>query len=216
MTSAISGMSARVGMTTTPMVRGVQPPNFANMADEAFSKLDTGKKGYLNKSDLQSAIDKANGGQSANSNASAGPSVDDLLQSLDASGDGKVTKQEFSDGIQKLADQSSQAPGMKGSSPPSGLQGPSPGAGGKPKGSSSSNSSSAVYDPADTNKDGIVSEAELIAYQSTSAYINSHPTDDTSNDPSLEGVQKAKQLLQAYIQNPGSTNEDQNNFSIKI
>ena len=68
----------------------------AKMAEELFSKLDTSGKGYIEKADLQTAL------QSVSTPSSA--SADDVFASLDGDSDGKVTQQEMSDSIRKLSD----------------------------------------------------------------------------------------------------------------
>ncbi len=203
MTSALGGLSSRNTMSHLSMSVGTRP-NPAKMAEAAFSKLDTGGKGYIDKADFQSAIDQASSSQNGSPSTGGTPSADDMLKVLDASGDGKVTAQEFTDGMQKLAAKTG---------PPSGMQGPPPG-GMQGGGAQGASSSSQTYDPADANKDGIVTTEELVAYRNTSAYLNSHPSSDTtnqdgtSNDPSVQAVQN---VLRSYMQNSGLSGVAQSN-----
>lgn len=74
-------------------------PDGAKMANKLFSALDTKQQGYLEKSDLQAAADKL--GSSGKS--TDGPSVDEMFSQLDGDGDGKVTKDEMSSSLQKMA-----------------------------------------------------------------------------------------------------------------
>jgi Ca2+-binding EF-hand superfamily protein len=63
-----------------------------------FTKIDTKNQGYIDKSELQSALSQI-------SSDSSTTSVDKIFSKLDADKDGKITKQEMSDGMQKLAEE---------------------------------------------------------------------------------------------------------------
>ena len=73
----------------------------SNWADSVFARLDTKKQGYIDKSDLASAL-SATGDSSATGDGSA---VDDMFSAIDGDSDGKVTKSEFTDAMSKLSDQ---------------------------------------------------------------------------------------------------------------
>jgi hypothetical protein len=68
-------------------------------ADSVFSKLDTKQQGYIEKSDLQSALSGVDGSDTQSSD------IDDAFGALDGDGDGKVTKSELTDAMTKLSDQ---------------------------------------------------------------------------------------------------------------
>ena len=80
-------------------------PDPTQLADDIFSKLDTKNQGYIDKSDLQSALDSLSAGGSTSTTASSSnaSSADALFSQLDANGDGKVTQSEMESGMQKLA-----------------------------------------------------------------------------------------------------------------
>jgi hypothetical protein len=201
----------------------------SNWADSVFSKLDTKNQGYIQKSDLQSALSAAsgNGGHSVN--------VDDTFSALDADGDGKVTKSEMTQAMTKLSDQlnaqfdSSRAGagGTSGAGGPGGAGGPHgphgdrhAGGGGSSTGStsgasSSSSSSSTNYiAAADTDGNGTVSDAEQAAYDkkvasAEAAKSSSGASGGTENaghrkDPTRE-LAHALNLLKAYAENSGSS-----------
>ncbi|MBI5784486.1 MAG: EF-hand domain-containing protein [Rhodocyclales bacterium] len=72
-------------------------PDSSKLAQDLFSQIDTTGKGYIEKSDLASALQQVN---STGSTSSA----DELFTSLDSDGDGKVTQDEMSSGLKSLMD----------------------------------------------------------------------------------------------------------------
>jgi Ca2+-binding EF-hand superfamily protein len=74
--------------------------NVSKWADSVFSKLDTKNQGYIEKTDLQSALSAVNGDSDSSST-----DIDDAFSALDGDSDGKVTKSELSDAMTKLSDQ---------------------------------------------------------------------------------------------------------------
>jgi len=148
-------------------MNGMQRPDPSKMADKLFSKLDTKGQGYIEKSDLQSAFDQV----SSNKSTGKTPSVDDVFKALDGDGDGKVTKQEMSDSVTKLADQlDSQFQSMRMSGK-GGMGGLSKSDIGSMADSATGSASQALntlaqnFDAADTNQDGEISAQEAMAYQ---------------------------------------------------
>lgn len=188
-------------------------------ADSIFSKLDTKNQGYIDKSDLQSALSAtgdANGTQSSD--------IDDAFSALDGDGDGKVTKSELTDAMTKLSDQlnaqfdASRVNGGNGGMRPDGPPpGPPPGGAGGPGGaadassgtdSTSSTSSTSTTNAADANGDGTVSAQEQAAYDAKQAQsTDAAGSGDTAkahhqHDPMREFAH-ALQLLKAYADNSG-------------
>jgi len=170
----------------------MQRPDPSQMANRLFSKLDSKNQGYIEKSDLQSAFDQISG--SSNSGNSTG--VDEVFKQLDGNDDGKVTKQEMSDSLKKLAEQldgqfnSMRTSGMGGMQGMGGMPPPPPP---PPQGSDSasftkeelqsqldeigtsdSKRSSLIsdivnnFDKADTDGDGKVSMQEAMSYDQAS------------------------------------------------
>jgi Ca2+-binding EF-hand superfamily protein len=135
--------------------------------------LDTKGQGYIEKSDLQGAFDQV---------SSKTPSVDDVFNALDNNDDGKITKQEMSDSVQKLADQlvsqlqSMRMSGKMGGMDSAGMsKGDISGMAESATGSTSQMLSDLVqnFDAADTNQDGNISAQELMAYQASSETTSS-------------------------------------------
>lgn len=170
-------------------------PDPAKMADDLFSKLDTSGKGYIEQSDLESALSGISSTSSAQSVGSSA-SASEIFSQLDGNGDGKVTKDELSTSIAKLAEsldgQYNQSRVQGGMPPPP----PADDAGFTKDelssqlseiGSNDSAKSSLIskivanFDKADTNQDGKVSFQEATAYdQSTSTSASSSTTSTTS------------------------------------
>ena len=73
----------------------------ADWANSVFSKLDTKKQGYIEKTDLASAL-SASGESEGASDSGA---VDDMFSAIDGDSDGKVTKSELSEAMTRLSDQ---------------------------------------------------------------------------------------------------------------
>ncbi|MEI7429782.1 MAG: EF-hand domain-containing protein [Betaproteobacteria bacterium] len=194
-------------------------PDASAMAEELFSKLDTSGKGYIEQSDLTSALSSLS---SSNSTKSSSTSASDIFSELDSNGDGKVTKDEFSTSIKKLADQLdsqfNQAR-MDGATPPP--PPPSDDTGFTKDelnsqlseiGSSDSQRSSLInnivqnFDKADTNSDGKVSFKEAMAYDqanstsssnsSTSSSATAATTSSTSNKTQATDKQVFRQLME--------------------
>ncbi|MDP1871297.1 MAG: EF-hand domain-containing protein [Gallionella sp.] len=182
--SAIGGVG---GCSSTGGMSGMQRPDPSKMVDNLFSKLDTKGQGYIEKSDFQGAFDKV---------SSKTASADDVFKALDGNDDGKITKQEMSDSVTKLADQLvSQLQSMRMSG-----NGGMGGAGmSKSDISSMADSSSGSskklndlaqnFDTADTNQDGIVSAQELMTYQASTS------TTSSTSDPQSGDAQVMARIM---------------------
>lgn len=191
------------------MMSGMKRPDPSKMADNLFSKLDTTNKGYLNKNDLQSALSQVSGSASSTSSnsTSSSTSVDEMFKNLDSNSDDKITKDEMSSGMKKLAEaldsqvnqmrmNGSSGEGqensgkVKGGTPPSGGRPPPPpssgsgstnsASGASSASSTQSNSTTKTYEAADTNQDGKVSVQEKLAYELKAQ--NSASASSTSSD----------------------------------
>lgn len=116
-----------VGGSYSSFEMQMRRPDPSQMASKVFSKLDTKNQGYLEQSDLQAAFEGAAG-------TSGSGDVSDVFKALDGDGDGKVTKDEFSERLSQLAEQlEGQFQSMRmahGGMPP----GPPPGNGAGPAG----------------------------------------------------------------------------------
>jgi len=167
-------------------------PDPAKMATDLFSKLDTTGKGYIEQSDLETAI-SALSSSSASGTSTSGVTAEEMFSQFDSDGNGKVTQDELSSSIAKLAEsldnqfnQSRVQGGMPPPPPPSDDEGFT-----KDElssqlteiGSTDATQSSLItkivenFDKADTNSDGKVSFQEAMAYdQSTSTSSTSSTT----------------------------------------
>ncbi|NLC23196.1 EF-hand domain-containing protein [Oxalobacter vibrioformis] len=86
-----------------------------------FSKLDTQDKGYLEKSDLQSALESV----TAVAGTASSENIDDIFSKIDSDADGKITENELGTALAQLAEeldnqffQSRIERGMTGDMPP--------------------------------------------------------------------------------------------------
>lgn len=188
----------------------MQRPDPSQMASKLFSKLDSKNQGYIEKSDLQSAFDQISGsGKSAN--------VDEVFKKLDGDGDGKITEQEMSDSLTKMAAQldsqfnSMRMSGKGGMHGMGGMMGGTHGMGGSDgltkdqltgmanetdSGSSALTNLISNFDAADTNGDGKVSAQEAMAYnQSTQSSAPGAPGSASSEERVMMNIM---QLVRAY------------------
>ena len=201
----------------------MQRPDPSQMASKLFSKLDAKNQGYIEKSDLQSAFDQL----STSGSSSSTSSVDDVFSQLDTNGDGKVTKQEMTDSLKKIADQlDSQFNNMRTSSggmpppPPPGDSNGSDSAGftkdelasmAQEIGSTDSKRSSLMtnlvnnFDKADTNGDGKISAQEAMAFDqsnqtgsSTSSDSGSTSSSSSATNTEAKVIMRIMQLMHAY------------------
>ena len=190
--SSVSSIStsAATNYTATSGAQRRHRPDPAKMAEDLFSQLDTSGKGYIDESDLASALSGVTSTSSAQT-AGNSASASDIFNQLDSNGDGKITKDELSTGIAKLAEsldsQYDQSRVQGGMPPPP----PSDDTGFTKDelssqlsaiGSSDPTRSSLIskivanFDKADTNQDGKVSFQEAMAYDQSSSTSASSST----------------------------------------
>jgi len=184
----ISSINSR---SSAIMMKGMQRPDPSKMAEDLFSKLDTKGQGYIEKSDLESALSRSN-----SSNSSSRSNIaDKMFSKLDDNGDGKVTQEEMSATIQKIASE------LDGSSPRMRMQGgmpPPPSDSQSVQETSSTDSttsSSQSSDPTGTNGDGAVSAQEGLAYED-SKNLSGSSTDSSSSSASSVSSADAKFMKQ--------------------
>lgn len=201
--SSVSGIStssiASLYSETTNSHRR-QRPDASTMAEDLFSKLDTTGKGYIEQSDLTSALS----GLSSSSSSGSTTSASEIFSQLDSDGDGKVTQDELTSSIQKLAeslDSQFDQMRMQGAMPPP--PPPSESDAGFTEeelteqlaeiGSTDSARSSLIsnvvnnFDAADTNEDGKVSFQEAIAYDKANPTSSSSSTTDSTRSTDSTG-----------------------------
>jgi Ca2+-binding EF-hand superfamily protein len=182
--------------------------------------------------DRQGSLPKPGGGGAGE------PSASDMFSSLDADGDGKVTEEEFlaakpddvsADQVAALfktidtegsgsITENQFASFLQSRSPqPAGQMQPPPSGGGS---SSAGSSSQEVFDPLDTNKDGVVSAAELLAggvsVEATQAASETGTTaasdDSSSTDNASQIAQDLLKQLMGLIQNFNGNYVDSNAY----
>lgn len=199
--------------------------NLSQLATNLFSKLDTKKQGFIDKSELSSALS----GTSSTDSSADTSSADTLFTQLDGNGDGKITESELSSGLQTLADalqtqlQQSRLGGAGGPPPPPPPDGADQGftkdqlttmasdSGSDSKRTELFSKLAANFDAADTNGDGKITRDEAMSYDqanpsssssaSTSTVASSgtsSTSSTTASDDNLKLMLQLMQLLQAY------------------
>lgn len=203
-----------------------QRPDSAKMAEDLFSKLDSTGKGYIEESDLTSAL-------SSLSSTDGTASASEIFSQLDSDSDGKVTETELSSSLEKLAeslDNQFNQMRMQGGMPPPPPDETQSSDAGLTKdelssqlseiGSTDSARSSLIskvvenFDAADTNEDGKVSLQEAVAYDkssqstastSSSSETTASTTASTSTEKSDAQVfRQLMELLRTYGTEDGS------------
>jgi Ca2+-binding EF-hand superfamily protein len=219
----MSSINSLSGGGFSMMMSGTKRPDPSKMVDDLFSKLDTTGKGYLTKSDLQSASTQLPGSDSSNSTGSTGSSanVDELFKKLDANGDGKITKDELTSGLKQLADAFGAGAPAAGGTPPSGSGNANSTSSTNGTSSTQSSSTSKTYDPADTNQDGTVSAQERIAYalkqlasqlHSSASSTPSNSASSTSMSSDAKIFKQITDIMRAY----GSSDSGSNNSGLSV
>ncbi len=224
-------MAMSIGSTSSyasALNQTTRPPRLdpSKMAENLFSKLDTQNKGYLDTADFANALQglssktstsstttastSGTGLTASSTNTSSSVSADQVLSALDTNGDGKVTKDEMSSNLKKMAAEldsqfnamrMAQAGGQAGGMPPppprdSDRDGDNDAGMSKDQltqvASTTTDSKLAAltskmasnFDAADTNGDGKVSRTEAMAYdqktQSTSSTASTSKTTSTA------------------------------------
>ena len=208
--SSVSGISSSYATSYADVSATTrrQRPDPAKMAEDLFSQLDTSGKGYIQESDLESAL-------SGLTSSTSTQSASDIFSQLDSDSDGKVTKDELSTSIKKMAeelDSQFNQMRMQGGMPPPPPSGAQESDSGFTKdeltsqlseiGSSDSARSSLIskvienFDKADTNSDGKVSFQEAMAYDQSTATSTS--TDSSSASASATASSTAKSDAQVF------------------
>lgn len=208
-------MVSSIGSNSMASMAGMQRPDPTRMASNVFSKLDTKGQGFIEESDLQSALSQLSSTSASSTESDSAA----LFKALDGDSDGKVTESEFSSSMQKLADAlDNQAFGsrMAGAMPP-----PPPPQGDdagftqdelnsqlEEIGSTDSARSELIskvaenFEAADTNGDGKVSAPEAMAYEreSRTSASTSTSADSSTSSTASEGalMHRLMELMRAY------------------
>ena len=215
--SSISGISNYSSTSSYSGISGMQKrqrPSAEEMATDLFSKIDTSGKGYIQQSDLETAL---SGLTSSSSSTSSTASASEIFSQLDADGDGKVTKDEMTSSFTKLAEEldsqfdQSRMQGAMGNMPPPPPQNDT----GFTKdelneqlseiGSSDSQRSSLIstivqnFDAADTDSDGKVSFKEAMAYDQSSSTSTSSSTSSDNTTASTSSSSTSSQVSDAKV-----------------
>ena len=136
--------------------------------DDIFKKMDTDGSGSVSKDEFESAFVQISqkGGQAADAASSSSTDTsalkakaDEIYAKMDTDGDGSLSVGEF-----QTAAKAQEAQHSEG-----GHGGPRRAGGGGGASAAASGSTQKTYDPADTNKDGVVSAQEASVYKALQA-----------------------------------------------
>ena len=210
--SSISSYGVANSYSGTFGMQRPQRPSAEEMASDLFSKLDSSGKGYIQESDLESALSAIIGSSSSSNTDSTGTaSASEIFSQLDSDGDGKVTEDEMASGFQKLADaldSQFEQSRMQGAMPP---PPPPQNDTGFTKdelteqlseiGSSDSGRASFIsnvvenFDAADTNGDGKVTFQEAMAYNESSSSSSTTNSSSSTTSSQVTDAQVFRQLM---------------------
>ena len=210
--SSISSYGVANSYSGTFGMQRPQRPSAEEMASDLFSKLDSSGKGYIQESDLESALSAIIGSSSSSSSDATGTaSASEIFSQLDSDGDGKVTEDEMASGFQKLADaldSQFEQSRMQGAMPP---PPPPQNDTGFTKdelteqlseiGSSDSGRASFIsnvvenFDAADTNGDGKVTFQEAMAYNESSSSSSTTNSSSSTTSSQVTDAQVFRQLM---------------------
>ena len=210
--SSISSYGVANSYSGTFGMQRPQRPSAEEMASDLFSKLDSSGKGYIQESDLESALSAIIGSSSSSSTDTTGTaSASEIFSQLDSDGDGKVTEDEMASGFQKLADaldSQFEQSRMQGAMPP---PPPPQNDTGFTKdelteqlseiGSNDSGRASFIsnvvenFDAADTNGDGKVTFQEAMAYNESSSSSSTTNSGSSTTSSQVTDAQVFRQLM---------------------
>ena len=201
-----------------------QRQDASKLAEDLFSKLDTQSKGYLEASDLATALGSSS---STSTDSSSTASADEVFKALDSDSDGKLTKSELTSGLKQVQEQlDSQFQAMrtkgKGDMPPP------PPEGEEDTGLSQDDMDdiasrttdskladmmktlSSNFEAADADGDGKVTRSEAMEYKKSTEASTASTDDSTSTDTdttaSSDSVSSAlASLVQGMMQPPPKT-----------
>lgn len=207
MTSAIGSSVGAMGT--------MHRPDPSRMASRLFSKLDTKNQGYIEKSDLESALSNLSPAGKSDGSASA----DEVFSQFDADSDGKITESEMSSGFRKLAQElDSQFGQMRMREGMGGMQGMPPPPQGdnagftkdelssqlQDIGSTDSKRASLIssivdnFDQADSDGDGKVSFKEAMAFKDANS--SGSPSDSSTTAAAAAGESSQAKVMHTIMQ----------------
>jgi hypothetical protein len=155
-TKWVTAMINALSTTSTPSSI-TSPPSI----EQVFKSADNGNKGYLDQSDVESAIVKLSPQGMKLSKEDATALAKGAFSAADKDQDGKVTLDEFK---KSAGSQRRPAGPPGGARPPTSAASGAQGAGAGYGSSGGGSTNVKTYDAADSNQDGKVSEAERLTY----------------------------------------------------
>lgn len=175
---------ASYGSSATQMAK----PNFEEMAKELLNSIDSDKSGTVDLNEFTTAM-QSSSSDSTESTQNISSQISDIFSKLDSNGDGSMSSEEFLAALEASKPQKSGGKSeMMGSAPP-----PPPPPPSSSEESSQESSTSDIFSALDTNKDGTISQDELLA-------LLEYDTSDTSSSSTQEQNQ-TRDLKDKMLQN---------------
>lgn len=166
---------ASYGSSATQMAK----PNFEEMAKELLSSIDSDSSGSVDLTEFTTAMQS--------SSSSSDSTLSEIFSKIDSNSDGAMSSEELMAALEASKPQKPEGNGeMMGSMPP-----PPPPPPSSSEESSEESSTSDVFSALDTNKDGTISQDELLALLG----------DETSDTSSSTQEQSQNGLKEKMLQN---------------
>ncbi len=172
---------ASYGSSATQMAK----PNFEEMAKELINSIDSDSSGSVDLSEFTTAMQSSSSSTESTLDSS---SLSDIFSKIDSNGDGGMSSEEF---LAALEASKPQKP--SGNSEMMGSMPPPPPPPSSSEESSEESSTSDIFSALDTNKDGTISQDELLA-------LLGDETSDTSSSSTQEQSQ-TRDLKDKMLQN---------------
>lgn len=164
-------MSSISGVGSSASAWSSMSTSRASRQQEMFNKVDSDGSGGVDATELQSMLDDI----AKHTGTASSTTAADALAKMDSNGDGSLDSSEMESGLKNILPEPSStmafAKTRHGEGGPQGAGGPPPP---PPSGGTSSTDSDSEIDPLDTNKDGTVSEQEVLkAYAKAASHADS-------------------------------------------
>lgn len=197
---------ASYGSSATASTGQKTKPNFEEMAKELLSSIDSDGSGTVDLNEFTTAM-QSSSSDSTESTQNISSQISDIFSKIDSNSDGAMSSEEF---LAALEASKPQKPGgkdeMMGQMPP-----PPPPPPPSSSDESSSSSLSDVFSSLDTNKDGTISQDELLALLE-----NSQTEEESTSTQSKNGTKMKDMMLQSILSHYSSNATSSSSSSLSL